>query len=384
MATPVAVTLLRELSRQFEARSPAKLLAVARRHHIPATPNDIKEALAPEIGKQLFAPKPRSQGQSAAEGPGERLQADLIDLSTNAKAKAGEHKYAAVVTDVFSRKTWTEALRYKDAGNVNTAIRNILAKVPGGGKNTIVTTDQGNEFKKLDSHVLGMHAVHRDTEVSDKNATSVVDRAMQTLKRDLAARMARTGNSWKNELPSVTEAYNERPSSAVHGAPNSATEGGPQQFMIEQDNASKFMHNRNLTIRRQDAIKEAGAFRAPIQGESRSFRPAYSDTVQTLGKISLGAGYVTNTTGKKTLLKEALPVPKGSGRAVAHLTAPRKNAQPAPDKSAKPSVPPPPVQPPVAPPPPPPIVVPVPKARGRPPSGKPPNPKFVGLRATYS
>ena len=53
MATPVAVTLLRELSRQFEARSPAKLLAVARRHHIPATPNDIKEAFS----------LPRNQGR---------------------------------------------------------------------------------------------------------------------------------------------------------------------------------------------------------------------------------------------------------------------------------------------------------------------------------
>ena len=384
MATPVAVTLLRELSRQFEARSPAKLLAVARRHHIPATPNDIKEALAPEIGKQLFAPKPRSLGKSAAEGPGERLQADLIDLSSNAKAKAGEHKYALMVTDVYSRKTFTEALRYKDSGNVNNALRSILAKVPEGGKNAIVTTDQGNEFKKINAHVLGVNAVHREKEISDKNATSVVDRSMQTIKKDLAARIARTGQSWKNELPSVTEAYNERPSSAVHGAPNTATEGGPQQFMIEQDNASKFAHNRNLTLRRQDAIKEAGAFRAPIQGESRSFRPAYSDTVQTLGKISLGAGYVTNTTGKKTLLKEALPVPKGSGKAVAHLTAPRRNAQPsAPDKSAKPSVAPPPVPPPVAPPPPT-IMVPVPKARGRPPSGKPPNPKFVGLRGIYS
>jgi hypothetical protein len=383
MATTVAVTLLRELSRQFEARSPAKLLAVARRHHIPVTPNDIKEALAPEIGKQIFAPKTRSLGKSAAEGPGERLQADLIDLSSNAKAKAGDHKYALMVTDVFSRKTWTEALRYKDSGNVNNAMRNILSKVPGDGKNAILTTDQGNEFKKIDAHVLGVNAVHREKETSDKNATSVVDRSMQTIKKDLAARIARTGHAWKNELPSVTEAYNERPSSAVHGAPNTATEGGSQQFMIEQDNASKFMHNRNLTIRRQDAIKETGAFRAPIQGESRSFRPAYSDTVQTLGKISLGAGYVTNTTGKKTLLKEALPVPKGSGKAVAHLTAPRRNAQPsAPDKSTKPSVAPPP-PPPVAPPPPT-IVVPVPKARGRPPSGKPPNPKFVGLRATYS
>ena len=151
MATPVAVTLLRELSRQFEARSPAKLLAAARRYHIPATTNDIKEALAPEIGKQLFAPKPRSQGQSATEGPGERLQADLVDLSNNAKAKPGEHKYTLMVTDVYSRKTWTEALRYKDSGNVNNAMRSILSKVPGEGKNAIVTTDQGNEFKKIDS-----------------------------------------------------------------------------------------------------------------------------------------------------------------------------------------------------------------------------------------
>ena len=206
---------------------------------------------------------------------------------------------------------------------------------------------------------------------------------MQTVKKDLASRVAHTGNTWSSELKSVTEAYNERPNAAVHGAPATANEENAQLFFILQDNAAKFMHNKNLSTRRQDAIKEAGAFRAPIQGESRSFRPAYSDIVQTLGKISKGAGYVTNTTGKKTLLKHALPVPKESGKPLAHLTAPRKHAQPSgPDKSHKPSLPPPA---PVAPPPPaPPVMVPVPKSRGRPPSGKPPNPKFMGLRSIYS
>ena len=340
MAAHVSVTLLRELSRQYEARSPAKLLALARRQHVPATPADVKAALAPEIGKQLFAPKQRSLGKSAAEGPGERLQADLVDLSNNAHAKPGDHKYALMVADVYTRKTWTEPLRYKDSTSVNREFRKILRDVPGKGQNAVVTTDQGNEFKQLDAHVLSKDAVHREKEVNDPNATAVVDRAMQTIKRDLASRVARTGKGWASELDSITEAYNERPHSAVHGAPNTAAEGGPQQFMIEQDNAAKFMHNRNLTIRRQDALKEAGAFRTPIHGESRSFRPAYSEAVHVLGKMASGGGYVTNTArGKKTLLKQALAVPKESGKPLGHLTTPRRQPGPRIDLSPKPSFP---------------------------------------------
>ena len=350
---------------------------------MPVSAEDVKAALAPEVAKQIFAPKPRSLGQSATEGPGSRLQADLVDLAQNTKAKHGEHKYALLVADVFTRKAYSAALRYKDATSVNREFRQILQQVPGKGENAVVTTDQGNEFKGLDAHVLPKFGVHREKDLNAKNDIAVVDRVMQTVKKDLASRVARTGNGWSSELKGVTEAYNERPNAAVHGAPATATEENAQQFFILQDNAAKFLHNKNLSNRRQDAIREAGAFRAPIQGESRSFRPAYSDTVQTLGKISKGAGYVTNTTGKKTLLKQALPVPKESGKPLAHLTTARKNAQPsAPDKSHKPSVAPPPAP---APPPPPPAPVPppAPKRRGRPPSGKEPNPFFKNLSLAY-
>ena len=341
----VNVELLRSLAARFEARSPAKLRAVARRQHVPATPADIRAALSTDVSRQVFAPKPRSLGRSAATAPGSNLQADLIDLSNNTGAKFGEHKYALTVSDVFTRRAWTEPLRYKDAANTNSAFRKILKEVPGHGDNAVVTTDQGNEFKGLENQVLPKSGVHIEKEVTDRNAIAVVDRTIQTLKKDLASRLARTGQPWAKEIHAVTEAYNERPNEAVHGAPATAGEESAQGFFVLQDNARAFLHNRNLSMKRQAALREAGAFRAPNIGETRSFRPAYKDTVQTLGKITPGAGYVTNTTGKKTLLKHALPVPQGSGKPLAHLTTPRRQPGPRLDHQPSVAVPPPPLAP---------------------------------------
>jgi len=318
---------LRRLSEEYEARSAQKLVQVARRQGIKASLEDAKEAVAPDVGRQVFAPKPRSLGKSAAEGPGERLQADLIDLSNNAGASRGDHKYALVVSDVWSRKAWTAPLRYKEAATVNVAMRRIMSEVPGKGENAVLTTDQGNEWKGI-GYAVPKGTVHREKEVQDRSAIAVVDRTIQTLKKDLAAKVARTGEGWARQLESATKGYNERPHDAIHGAPADAEEPGPQRFFIDQDNAEKFMHNRGLTIKRRGALKEAGAFRAPVYGESRSFRPAYENTPQVLGGITHGAGYVTNTTGKKTLFKYALPVPHGSTRPLAQLTAPRRQKQP--------------------------------------------------------
>jgi len=330
------VEALRELSERFEARSAQKLLQVARRQGVAATLENARQAVAPDVGRQLFAPKPRSLGKSAAEGPGERLQADLIDLSNNAGASRGAHRYALVVSDVWSRKAWTEALRYKDGSSVNRAMQRVMAEVPGHGQNAVLTTDQGNEWKGIGDYALPQGTVHREKEVQDRNAIAVVDRTIQTLKKDLAAKVARTGQGWATQLAGATEAYNERPHAAVHGEPADAEKPGVQRFFIDQDNADKFLHNRGLTIRRRAALKDAGAFRAPVYGESRSFRPAYENAPQVLGGITPGAGYAKNTTGKETLLKYALPVPRGSARPLAQLTAPRRQKQPRGPREAAP------------------------------------------------
>ena len=47
-----------------------------------------------------------------------------------------------------------------------------------------------------------------------RNATAVVDRGIQTLKKDLATRVARKGGQWSDHF----ERYNARPHETVHGA----------------------------------------------------------------------------------------------------------------------------------------------------------------------
>ena len=60
------------------------------------------EALKADVGRQVQAPRPRALGKSAAEGPNDRLQADLIDFSQNTRGKT---KYGLVVMDA-GRLPW--------------------------------------------------------------------------------------------------------------------------------------------------------------------------------------------------------------------------------------------------------------------------------------
>ena len=67
-------------------------------------------------------------------------------------------------------------------------------ELTGDDGNFVVTTDLGNEFATLDRE-LPAEAVHRTKRPEDRNAIAVVDRGIQTLKKDLATRVARKGGS---------------------------------------------------------------------------------------------------------------------------------------------------------------------------------------------
>ena len=82
----------------------------------------------------------------------------------------------------------------------------------------MVTTDLGNEFATLDRE-LPTEAVHQTKRPEDRNAIAVVDRGIQTLKKDLATRVARKGGQWSDHFQQTASAYNARPHETVHGAP---------------------------------------------------------------------------------------------------------------------------------------------------------------------
>ena len=93
MAEEAALDLLRRLAGDFNVRlrpvrDARKLYQIAKREFPrPAvTANRARDALRGNVARQVLAPKPRSLGKSAAEGPNDRLQADLIDFSQNTRS----------------------------------------------------------------------------------------------------------------------------------------------------------------------------------------------------------------------------------------------------------------------------------------------------------
>ena len=229
-------------------------------------------------------------------GPNDRLQADLIDFSQNTRGKT---KYGLVVMDVFTLEAAVEFLQNKNAETVGRATKRAARELTGDDGNFVVTTDLGNEFATLDRE-LPAEAVHRTKRPEDRNAIAAVDRGIQTLKKDLATRVA----------------YNARPHETVHGAPEDVEKQPATEFRVLQDNADRFQHNKDLTNRRIKAVEDAGAFRAPTNA-TRSFNPQYGDVQQLRAVDSMT---VRSTERRETLLKLALPPPQGSGNAAGRLT----------------------------------------------------------------
>eukprot|EP00439_Symbiodinium_sp_Y106_P063167 s3276_g9.t1 len=191
----------------FQREGPRKLYQILpdRSERIPG-PADLtsaraRAALRSDVARQILAPKPASLGKSAAEGPNDRLQADLIDMSQNTRRA---NKFGLVVTDVFTREVATKALPDKRAETVTRAAAEIIPDLVEGEGDYVVTTDMGNE------------------------------------KKDLAGKVARDGGGWGQQVENVTEAYNARPHQAVTVAPEDVETMPAATFRVYQDNAQKF------------------------------------------------------------------------------------------------------------------------------------------------
>ena len=104
----------------------------------------------------------------------------------------------------------------------------------------------------------------------------------------------------------------------MHAAPEDVETQPATTFRAYQDNATKFQHNKELAEGGKRRLEEAGAFRAPTNAR-RSFEPQYGPARNVAGVDSM---VVRATDGTETLLKHALPVPRGSAEPKAKLTRP--------------------------------------------------------------
>ena len=164
-------------------------------------------------------PQKRGLAARAGQVAPRRLQADLIDFSQNTRGKT---KYGLVVMDVFTWEAAVEPLQNKNADG-GPRHQGAARELTGDDGNFVVTTDLGNEFTTLDRE-LPAEAVHRTKRPEDRNAIAVVDRGIQTLKKNLATRVARKGGQWSDHFERAARAATE--------------------FRVLQDNADKFHPTR--------------------------------------------------------------------------------------------------------------------------------------------
>ena len=240
----------------------------------------------------MQAPRPRALGKSAAKGPNDGLQADLIDFSQNTRGKT---KYGLVVMDVFTREAAVEPLQNKNAETVGRATKRAARELTGHDGNFVVNL--GNEFATLDRE-LPTEAVYRTKRLEDRNAIAVVDRGIQTLKKDLATRVARKGGQWSDHFQQTASAYNARPHETVHGAPEvekqTATSSGPprqRRQVPAQQGPDKPPHQGSGGRGRFPSTNERGEELQPSVRQRQQLRAVDSMTVRsTEGRETLRAG----------------------------------------------------------------------------------------------
>lgn len=311
---------LRALAKDRNIRDARKLYQMAKAQDMrDVTQALAKEALQSSVARQVLAPPPRSAGHFASSRPGQDVQADLIDFSKNTKLKGQPHRYAVVVADVFTRKLGIEPVKNKSSATVGAAMQRELKEMglDGAHKPALIRTDKGKEFASLDNE----HNIHQTRDVRDTSGLAIVDKGIQSIKRDLAAEVGKKkGTKWADVAEKVVRDHNEKPNSAVFGPPDSVEKNPVQQFKVLQQNADYYAQNAKSTERMKAAIEKAGYFREPIDNGGRSFKPKYgpaqevervdSDYVHAKGyRRALETG--KNEDDYNTLLKQAIPATKG-------------------------------------------------------------------------
>ena len=300
---------LRALSLDLGTPSPQALWVAAQRQGLPVTRRQVFDFAARRAAPQIFREHNQPKGKTASEGANVRWQADLAIMPP----RRGFVAFLLVV-DVFTRKAWARAVKSKEPHVVAMAFGEILQEARGRDPATVLT-DRGSEFGRFFRDDLRREGIeHIGKDVNDRNGTAVLDRTMQTLKRDLAVRDARNPGDWPDRLRPTVSAYNRRFHGAVHDAPNDVATGGIAHFMTLEDNAKKFKHNHDLTMRRLERIGDAGHFRPPIPGQvfagpRRVAEPRFGDVVSAEGaRLPRGRGKIQTRDGRRYLVKAIQPV----------------------------------------------------------------------------
>ena len=404
---------------------------ISRRH--------VQQFLKQDYTTQLTQTKQKDEakGHIVATNPNELWQFDILDLSRYAKKNEGI-RYILACVDVFSRKAYVEAMKQKNAENVEKAFDDIIKKANATPESLISDQDGAFLGGVFTTYLKNKNIILNTNALRDHHVMGIIDNFAFRIKNILTKGFLNDNNvEWLGKIQGIVDQYNKDGTEGLGGiAPNDAgkkeleseekapqgrPEGPEEKKQRELRNAVRMSNyqkvlNMNLEKQRDNnqmsSLSVDDKVRVTTMGKSalqKGTDPKWSDEVFTVkgvkgNTISLSNDQVykrndllkvpegTDTTGKNaidkekealatlknklkkkaqskkatinTLLKSALKTKKAKAKAkaatitVVPVTAPASAPEPAP-------------------------TAPVAKRRGRPPSGKPPDPRFAALRSSY-
>ena len=269
--------------------------------------------------RQIISSGPVYEGNITSTYENERWVADLISfVSRPVKQADGLYSYILLVQDVFSRYLYARPL--VNVTQTTAAFEDILEeskkrdteyKTPAR-----LDTDGATEFTSerfqsmLQRRGITDHQIKRK---GDLNALATLDAAMQNVKKALTRRIKIKKTDWLVELPAVIKGYNDSFHSSIHTEPNDISSA--DIFALKKQAAKDLQENTEIIEKRQDKLKESGAFRVYLGREGglkqRADKPKWSNTIHEVKDFS-APGVVEDTEGKEFLTKLTKAVPQDS------------------------------------------------------------------------
>ena len=154
--------------------------------------------------------------KTIVSGPGVQLQADLLDVASNA-SRNDDVKYLLTIVDAFSKKAWAVPLLSKKGPEVANALR---AAVGNLGYSRL-QTDKGREFLNVDmrSTLRDLNMTGFTTENAEIKA-AIVERFNRVLKKKIYTLLTfRRDGRYIDDLQDLVFAYNQQPGRVSGVAP---------------------------------------------------------------------------------------------------------------------------------------------------------------------
>jgi hypothetical protein len=234
---------LKEIYEKIGAPSGRQLRFAAIREGLAVSAKQADDYVKGQAERQVFAPRPVSDGATASRGPGEEYQADILDFKAS---QLDTGKVVLAVIDPFNRRLrLSGALPNKKPTTVRDAFLRILQRSGDEfPKPKSITTDAAAEFKThFETMLRQEQIVHKFRR--GINSLSVLDRHIGIVRKKLAQRLLRVGSRrWDKEIEAEETAYNSlREHSSLGVTPDQVDDskgGKVVAFQLYKENAQNF------------------------------------------------------------------------------------------------------------------------------------------------